>query len=454
MTTDAISLVMRGLTAYIAQAIDADLPAAVAAKAKHHLLDTLASMISGAHLPAGKVAVDYGRSQAGPAEALIAGSSAVVSAVNAAQANGITAHADETDDSHFASRSHLGCAVVPAALAIAEREGCNGQALLKAIVLGYDVGGRFTGAVGGDRFYEAGHSTHSFAPLFGSAAAVGALSGFSEQELRWLLSYTAQQASGVNCWQRDADHIEKGFDFGGMAARNAVAAATMVQAGFTGVDDVFSGERNFFFTYAPDDAKPENLLDKLGERYEVMETNIKKWTVGSPIQAVLDSTQALILEHDLGPDDIAEIIIRMSDKESHVVDNRHMAEINLQHLTSVMVLDRTVSFATAHDDARMETANIQAMKKRITLTPDSSLPRRQPIIDIVTSAGRVLNHRTMAVRGTPENPMDHQEVADKAFDLLSDILGADKATGLIEQVWNIEQVANVRDLRDFMMPQN
>ena len=159
------------------------------------------------------------------------------------------------------------------------------------------------------------------------------------------------------------------------------------------------------------------------------------------------------MEHDLGPDDIAEIIIRMSDKESHVVDNRHMAEINLQHLTSVMVLDRTVSFATAHDDARMEAADIQAMKKRITLTPESNLPRRQPIIDIVTSAGRTLNHRTMAVRGTPANPMDQQEVADKAFDLLSDILGADKATGLIEQVWNIEQVSNVRDLRDFMMPQ-
>lgn len=452
MTTDAISPVMRGLTAYIANALHADLPASVAAKAKHHLLDTLASMVSGAHMPPGRVAVDYARSQGGPAEALIAGSDAVVSAVNAALANGMTAHADETDDSHFASRSHLGCAVVPAALAMAEKDQCDGAALLKAVVLGYDIGGRLTGALGGDRFYEAGHSTHSFAPLFGAAAAVGALANFGEQELRWMLSYTAQQAAGVNCWQRDADHIEKGFDFGGMAARNAVAAATMVQAGFTGVDDVFSGERNFFFAYAPDDAKPENLLDGLGERFEIIDTNIKKWTVGSPIQAVLDSVQALIQEHGLSTADIAEIVIHMSDKESHVVDNRHMAEINLQYLTSVMVLDGTVTFASAHDDARMEAADIGAVKQRITLTPDASLPRRQPIIDIKTHAGQTLTHSTPAVRGTPANPMDQQEVGDKAFDLLSGVLGAYKAQGLIDRIWNIEQVANARDLRTLMTP--
>jgi 2-methylcitrate dehydratase PrpD len=288
--------------------------------------------------------------------------------------------------------------------------------------------------------------------LFGSAAAASALAGLNENQTRWMISYTAQQASGVNCWQRDEDHIEKAFDFGGMAARNGVASATMVQAGWTGLEDVFSGPRNFFFAFAPDDAQPELLLEELGERYEITLTNIKKWTVGSPIQAVLDSTQALILENDLAPDDIAEIIVRMSDNESHVVDSRHIADINCQHLTAVMVIDKTVTFETTHDNDRMNDPDVLAQKAKVKLTPDPSLPRRQPIIEIKTTDGRDLTHRTMAVRGTPDNPMTKQEVEDKAFELFAGPLGDTKARDLIDRVWNIEDVANVRDLSPLLMP--
>ncbi len=320
------------------------------------------------------------------------------------------------------------------------------------MVLGYDVGARLTVSLGADRSYEAGHSTHSFAALFGAAAAAGALAGLTRDQTRWLLSYTAQQASGVNCWQRDGDHIEKAFDFGGMGARNGVAAATMVQAGFTGVDDVFAGPRNFFFAFSADDAKPELLVDELGSRFEIMHTNIKKWSVGSPIQAVLDSVQALIVENGLEPEDMETVTVRMSDKESQVVDNRHMANINLQHLVSVMVLDKTVTFASAHDDARMDDPAIVAVKNKVCLTPDPALPRRQPIIEITTQDGRNLSHCTPAVRGTPDNPMDKQEVEDKAYDLLSGPLGESKTRDLIDRIWTIEQVANMCDLRPMLMP--
>ena len=137
----------------------------------------------------------------------------------------------------------------PAALAMAEREGRNGTAFLRAVALGYDVGTRLNMALHAYDFRDAGHSTHSFGPTFGAAAAAGALANLNADEARWLLSYAAQQCSGVSCWMRDEEHVEKAFDFGGMPARNGVVAATMVAAGFTGVDDVFSGERNFFIAY-------------------------------------------------------------------------------------------------------------------------------------------------------------------------------------------------------------
>ena len=112
------------------------------------------------------------------------------------------------------------------------------------------------------------------------------------QQMRWLLDYTAQQASGIAAWQRDTDHIEKAFVFGGMPARSGVTAALLVQARRTGVEDIFSGADNFFWPMRRRPNRPSSV-DELGGRYEIARTNIKKWTVGSPIQAPLDALDLL-----------------------------------------------------------------------------------------------------------------------------------------------------------------
>src|SRR6185503_1189153 len=114
-----ISAPMRALSAYIAEALSHPLPPEVGARAEHHVLDTLAAMISGSRLSPGRHALDFVAAQ-----------------------GGMLAHADETDDSHAASRTHPGCAVLPAALAAAERAEANGTQFLRAVVLGYDVTAR------------------------------------------------------------------------------------------------------------------------------------------------------------------------------------------------------------------------------------------------------------------------------------------------------------------------
>ncbi len=444
-----VSEVMRALSRYISSALDMDIPPEVGEKGKHHLLDTLAAMVSGSRLPPGEAAIRFATRQGGREEACVPGSGVLTTASNAALAGGMLAHADETDDSHLESRCHPGCGVVPAALAMAEREGRSGEALLRAVVLGYDICCRTTPAIGVDHLYEGGHSTHTFAPLFGAAAAAGALAGLSERQIPWLISYAAQQASGVNCWQRDEDHIEKAFDFGGMPARNGTAAAAMVSAGFTGVSDVFKGPRNFFFAFSAD-PRPELLTEALGERFEIMETNIKKWTVGSPIQAALDSVEALVLENDLKAGDIARVAVKMSDKESHVVDNRKMPSINFQHLLAVMIVDGGLTFYSSHDAERMSDPEVSAMKGRIDLIPDPDLPRRKPIVEITMAGGESLVHATPAVRGTPGNPMERDEVEKKALDLLEPVLGASKAIELIDAVRHIEGVEDVRPMRSLL----
>jgi 2-methylcitrate dehydratase PrpD len=123
--------------------------------------------------------------------------------------------------------------------------------------------------------------------------------------MRWLLSYTAQQASGLASWQRDVDHIEKAFDFGGMPARNGVTAALLVQAGGTGVDDVLVGNDNFFQAFVPKN-NPAMVVEELGRRFEVMRTDIKKWSVGAPIQAPLDALDTLIKRERFEPSQVKQ----------------------------------------------------------------------------------------------------------------------------------------------------
>ena len=112
----------------------------------------------------------------GTKEACVIGSRMLTNAANAALANGMSAHADETDDSHAPSLTHPGCGIVPAALAMAEREGSSGRALLRAVALGYDICARLTMSLNAYDFREDGHSTHSFGPTFGAAAAAASLS--------------------------------------------------------------------------------------------------------------------------------------------------------------------------------------------------------------------------------------------------------------------------------------
>lgn len=233
------------------------------------------------------------KTQGGTPEACIPGSRIVTTAVNAAFGSGMLAHADETDDSHAASFVHPGCGIVPGALPMAERVSADGTALLRATALGYDIGTRMAISLGAREFFNSGHCVHSFGNLFGAAAAAAALAGLNVSQVRHLLSYACQSASGVAYYHRDIDHIEKSYDHGAKSARDAVAAATMIAAGFTGVDDAFSGDKNFYFAFG-EHAQPELLVRDLGSTYEVMHTGIKRWTTGAPTQAALDSLAALI----------------------------------------------------------------------------------------------------------------------------------------------------------------
>ena len=448
----AVMPLTRTLAKYIAGASRRALPAGVTERAKHHLLDTLAAMLSGSRLLPGRRAIEFIQTQGGVPEATVIGTSIRTTAINAALANGMHGHADETDDTYYLALVHPGCGIIPAALALAERERAGGTALLRALVLGYDVCARMSQALGIERFRERGHSTHSFGNIFGAAAASAAILKLNVDQSRYAMSYAAQQASGLSCWARDIEHIEKAFDFGGMPARNGVTAALMASLRFTGVEDIFFGDRSFFHAYGLT-ADPEKLVRGLGRSYEIMNTSIKRWAIGYPIQAPMDAVMNLIEKNGISANDVDRVTITIDDQGARTVNQRTMASINIQHLTAVMLLDGDITFASAHDEKRVRDAKVTALKQRITLQGSAALGRAkttQAIVEILTRAGRRLRHHTKAVRGTAANPMPRTEVAAKARDLLLPVIGARRTARLIETVWNIEKTGDVRKLRPLL----
>jgi 2-methylcitrate dehydratase PrpD len=144
----------------------------------------------------------------------------------------------------------------------------------------------------------------------------------------------------------------------------------------------------------------------------------------------------------------------MPDDRLHIVDNRTIPDICLQHLLALTLADGTLTFASAHDYARMTDPAVLAIRARIVVAPSPELtvavPARQAIVAVETAEGRLLRHRTTAVRGTPDNPMETAEVEDKARDLMAPVIGAERAGQLVKVVASLERMGRVTELRPLL----
>jgi 2-methylcitrate dehydratase PrpD len=441
------------LARYMVEARSRNLPADVAREAKHRILDTLAAMVSGARLKPGEMAIRYARAQGGVAEATVVATDLRTTAVNAALANGMFAHADETDDFEPVTKAHPGSAVVPAALAMAEREGSSGLALLHAVALGYDLCCRFLLALGPDLVRGSHRSAEGTSSTMGAVGSAAALARLDEKAMRHALSYAAQQVSGIWSWVRDAEHVEKAFDFSGMGARNGVTAAIMAQMGFSGVRDVLDGEHNALIALSGD-PKPEEMVAGLGSRYFVTETAIKPYSVGYPIQAPLDAFLRLHREHGLTTDNVERIVVRLPEDGARVVNDRSMPDVNCQHIISLALVDGTVSFEGSHSYERMKDPEVRAVKERVQLIADRALmdraAPRSGRVEVTLKDGRTVSHFTRHAPGTKENPLDTESVNAKARVLMVPVLGAAKTEEVIRRVNALEALSDLRELRPFL----
>lgn len=438
------------LARYMAAARQQALPDEVVLACKHRIIDTFGAMVSGARLKPGLAAIDYVRSQGGTAQASVIASNLRTTASNAALANAMFAHADETDDFEPVTKAHPGCSSVPAALAMAEKNGASGMEFIRAVTLGYDLGCRLLMALGPDHVRGTHRSAEGVSSTFCALGAAAPLAHLEERRMRFAISYAAQQVSGLWSWVNDEDHVEKAFDFAGMGARNGVTAVTMAEAGLTGTNDVLDGAHNLLIALSakPD---PEAIVDRLGRRFFVTETAIKTSSVGYPCQSALDALLALRTQHSLTPDLVRAVSIRLPTDAIGIVGDSAMPDVNCQHLVALALWRGGVSFEDSHNASLMKTPEITAIRARTRLTADPSLndpsAPRGAIVELELADGRRVERHTRFAPGTMENPLSTDGVNAKVRDLLAPVLGASKTERLISALQSLETLDDVRRLR-------
>ncbi|MBC7895330.1 MAG: MmgE/PrpD family protein [Cytophagaceae bacterium] len=442
----------RQLAEFAARLQPADVPAAALADTGRAVLDWLGSALAGAlegpALKAREVVRTLGASDdatvfAGPRS----------SAAGAALANGVATHILELDDVHKGSTLHAAAPVIPAALAVAEREHASGEAFLLAVTLGYEAALRVGEAVNPSH-YAFWHPTGT-AATFGAAVAAGSLLGLDAHQMLDALGSAGTQAAGL--WEFNADGAMSKALHPGKAAMNGVLAADLARHGFTGATRILEGERGFFrATTTGYDAS--RVTDALGTRWKVSENCYKLHACCGHTHSAIDVS----IDHrsDQGWDDVdALTALESVEVETYapgleIVKARnpatpYQAKFSLAYCVAVALLEGRVGLEQFSDD-RFTTngvahREIAALLPRIHVRPTDELTSRYPAEwgTRITFVGRDGSRHVRASafpRGNPENPVSTALLADKLRGLVAPRYDAETAERAIEAVHGLSQL--------------
>ena len=445
----------RALAEFVSAATYETLPERVIADAKLAFLDWLGSTLGGALEEPARIArrVVGLLGVADVATILPDGRS---SAAGAALANGVAAHILEFDDIHKGSTIHGAAPIIPAALAVAEREGTDGRTLLLATVLGYEAGLRVGEAVNPSH-YHYWHPTGT-AATFGAAVAAGTVLGLTAGQMRDALGSAGTQAAGL--WEFNADGTMSKHLHPGKAAFNGVLAADLAREGFTGAGRILEGERGFCRAMSTDPDLSRITAD-LGGSWKISENCYKLHSCCGHTHSALDT--ALDLRADRGWDAggaaraIAGVRIEIYGPGYEIV--REMAprtpyqgKFSIAYCVAVALHEGRVGLAQFSPDRfgpdGPSEPTIAALLHRTTVAVAPDLTARYPArwparLTLTLADGTILTGGADYPRGNPENPVTPAVLETKFRDLIVPHYGDALAERAIAAVRDLDRYPDV-----------
>ncbi len=436
------------LSSWLVRWRDAGLPTDELTTARRYVLDWLGSALAGAATDPGASLVDYARAQpVGPAS--VVGLGLACSPEVAALVNGGLSHIVEMDDLDRRSVLHPGAVVIPAALAVAERERATGHAFLSAVVAGYEVAIRLGEAVG-KRHYYYFHNTGTCG-VFGAAAAAGWLLGLTEEQFVWAFGNAGTQAAGL--WEFNTDGDMSKHLHAGRAAANGVLAADLARRGFTGARCILEGDRGFFAATAPD-ANPVALanfwtLNPPSPSFKIGGVSIKPHASCRHTHAAIDA--ALDLRAQLGErglaaqavSDVTRLHVNTYQAALDLCDESnpqtpYSCKFSLQYCVASALCRGHVGLADFTPEA-IGDPTVRRLLSRVSASMDPGYEARYPAewpsgIRLTLAIGSILSAAVDHPRGDPENPITPDELTDKFRQLAAYAGHAAQADNLIRWV--------------------
>lgn len=434
-----------------------DAPQAVIDRMKALVLDLLRVVAVGARLPwsrsARKLALDLGGN--GTSTVLLFGDR--LDAARAAFVNGAFAHACDLDDTHVGSMHHPGASVLPAVLAIAERENAGGRALLEAAICGYEASLRIGLAVQPFMF-QRGFMATPTCGTFGAALAVGKLLRFSAEDIAGALGAAGAYAGGLAQFYKSGSFIKR--INGARAAEAGVVSALLTREGIWGPRDILEGKEAGFFRAFAEKSDPAQVTGDLGRDFRLMQVSTKIHAGAGRLQASNDAGLLLASEHGLDAAQIVDVEVGIPKVIEGMLTKNDPSDLQSAQLSvpfslaMALSLGRTRGARAAIRREDYETAlaspAVRDLSRRIRCVVDAEIeaatnteevPAR---VTLRLADGRELIARVAHPRGSPHRRMTWDELRALFEDTVADVLPAPTIARVLDLVAGLDAKSSPR----------
>lgn len=444
---------MKALTEVLAHHLSGlqfeDLPSDVIEFCKLCVLDMIGVSLRGSVMEYNKILAAYLQETGGKGEATVVGYDFKTSCAQAGLINGSIGHSLQLDDGEMESCAHLNCEIIPAALAVGEREDCTGEELITCIVAGNEGSIRIGAAV------NPSHNQRGFSPngtigVFGAAIAAGKALNLSESAMADAIGSAAMQSAGLEQFVHDGSDAT--FLNAGHATQAGIQSALLAQKGFTGSRGILEGVKGFCRAYS-DEYDTKRIHEDLGKKYRILGTYFKFYPTCWYIQPALDALLPMI--HEFTLEDIKEVTVKTYPIPLITIDNPNP----LTESAATLSMQYAISAAIVHGKAgpdeffgnKMDTGRISALMKRVHVVDgERELEEYAPggsgaIVIITLKNGKTLEGRTRQVKGDTGN-FTRGDLISKFDDLTSPLIDKKKQEELKNMVNNLESLDSIREL--------
>ncbi len=458
----------KSLTAYLASFVSqtraSDIPEEVWHLGKRSLLDGLGLALSGAVSPTSRLIREHLRSLSCSSDkgASVLGSDLRLPPRFAAFANGASIHADDYDDTQLAAAkdrvygllTHPTAPVLPAVLAMGEREHHSGSDLLTAYQVGVEVETKIAEAIN-PRHYEQGfHSTATCGTL-GAAAAVANLLRLDVETTRRALGLAGSQSAGL---RENFGTMVKPFH-AGRASESGVVGAQLAALGFTASLRVLEAPGGFF--QAAGGGYQAGMIDgKLGHPWTFSSpgVSIKPHPCGSLTHPAMGLMLDLIHRHDIQPEQVERISVGTNRNMPealihHRPLNQLQAKFSMEFCVAILLLERKAGLPEFTDEV-VTRSDVQALIRKVDfgVHPEAEAAgyeKMTTLVQIELEKGQVVSGRADFAKGSPVNPMSDKELAEKFCECASwGGLPEVRQKKALEVIWRLDELEDVGELID------